>query len=209
MTPDPTVDGREERGAHTRTALLSAARTAFAERGYAGASVRDIAAAAGVNPGLVRYHFESKSGLFKRVIDDAMQGLRDAIGRAVGQASDPRDAVRRGLGAYLDHLARDPDFPRLIQRGILDRDPIVLSIAEDHLAPLVQVLRMLSGLLPASPLGDPTQVALTLFGAAVVPVLYAPVLEPLVDADPLSEEAVARRRAHLEALIDLALPESP
>ena len=207
MTAEPT-DGRHERGLQTRTALLSAAARVFAERGFAGASVRDVAAAAGVHPALVRYHFESKAGLFECVVDEAMHGLREAIGHAVGQASGPRDAVRKALAAYADHLARDASFPRLIQRGLLDRDPVVLSVTQRHLAPLVAVLGTLSGALPHSPLGDPAEVAVTLFGAAIVPVLYAPVLEPLFGADPLSAQARARRRTHLEALIDLALPET-
>ena len=63
------VDGREERGDRTANALVLAARKAFAERGFAGASVRDIARAANANPALIRYHFGSKEGLYQRVND--------------------------------------------------------------------------------------------------------------------------------------------
>ncbi|HYO37937.1 MAG TPA: TetR family transcriptional regulator [Geodermatophilus sp.] len=44
--------------------MLAAARAAFAERGYDGASIRSIAAAAGVDPALVHHYFGTKDGLF-------------------------------------------------------------------------------------------------------------------------------------------------
>src|SRR5687768_4115179 len=98
------TDGREARGDRTAQLLLAAARTAFADRGHAGASVRDIATAAGVNPALVGYHFGGKDGLYRRVLDDAMSALRDRMAASIVGATDGRDAARRAMGAYLDHL---------------------------------------------------------------------------------------------------------
>ena len=48
----------------TKQAILEAARAAFAESGYGGATIRGIAAAAGVDPALVHHHFGSKDELF-------------------------------------------------------------------------------------------------------------------------------------------------
>ena len=67
--PHERPRSREERGDRTAQALLAAGRTAFSVVGYAAASVRDIARAAGVNPALVRYHFGSKEGLYRQVIE--------------------------------------------------------------------------------------------------------------------------------------------
>ncbi|HKG25545.1 MAG TPA: helix-turn-helix domain-containing protein, partial [Thermomicrobiales bacterium] len=61
--------GRRPGTAVTRSAILAAARQHFAERGYAGASFRAIAGAAGVDPALVAYYFTSKEGLFRAVLD--------------------------------------------------------------------------------------------------------------------------------------------
>jgi AcrR family transcriptional regulator len=61
--------GRRPGNQDTREAILSAARDAFAERGYDAASIRLIAAAAGVDPALVHHYFGTKDQLFL----DAMQ----------------------------------------------------------------------------------------------------------------------------------------
>lgn len=56
--------GRRGGGADTREALLNAAREEFRHHGYSGATVRAIAARAGVDPAMVNHWFGSKEGLF-------------------------------------------------------------------------------------------------------------------------------------------------
>ncbi|SCG42168.1 transcriptional regulator, TetR family [Micromonospora echinaurantiaca] len=56
--------GRRPGKPGTREAILDAARAAFAERGFDGASIRAIAATAGVDPALVHHYFGSKDQLF-------------------------------------------------------------------------------------------------------------------------------------------------
>lgn len=60
--------GRRPAGQDTRTALLEAAREAFAEAGYDGATVRDIATRAGVDAAMVNHWFGSKEGLFGQAV---------------------------------------------------------------------------------------------------------------------------------------------
>jgi AcrR family transcriptional regulator len=61
--------GRRPGETHTREAILGAARKLFAERGYSGASMRAIAAEAGVDASLVVHFFESKAGLLVEAIE--------------------------------------------------------------------------------------------------------------------------------------------
>ena len=56
--------GRRRGGEDTRGRILDAARAAFGERGYEGASIRDVAARAGVDPALVHHYFGTKQRLF-------------------------------------------------------------------------------------------------------------------------------------------------
>ncbi|OPC82340.1 hypothetical protein B4N89_16615 [Embleya scabrispora] len=61
--------GRRGDASQTRTGILEAARTEFAARGYAGASVRAIARGAGVDPALVHHYFGSKDRVFIAAMD--------------------------------------------------------------------------------------------------------------------------------------------
>lgn len=72
MPTTPTPTPRRRNAAATRDAILVSARHAFAQSGYDGAGVREIAAGAGVTAMLVNRYFGSKENLFAEVIADAM-----------------------------------------------------------------------------------------------------------------------------------------
>lgn len=64
--------GRRPGESTTRAAILAVARDAFSAQGYDAVTVRRIAAAAGVDPALVHYHFGTKERLFRAVVHDAI-----------------------------------------------------------------------------------------------------------------------------------------
>jgi AcrR family transcriptional regulator len=64
MDSKPRRTGRRPGSPDTREMILAAARTAFAERGFDAATVRQIATAAGVDPALVHHYFGTKEQLF-------------------------------------------------------------------------------------------------------------------------------------------------
>ncbi|MFG3555154.1 TetR family transcriptional regulator [Micromonospora sp. NPDC047557] len=88
--------GRRPGNPDTREAILDAARAAFAERGFDAASIRGIAATAGVDPALVHHYFGSKDQLFLaamqfpvdpgEVLPTVLAGDRNAIGERLVRA---------------------------------------------------------------------------------------------------------------------------
>ena len=68
QTDQPKRRGRRAGGADTKAALLEAARRVFVERGYEGATVRSIAAKAGVDAAMVNHWFGSKENLFAQSV---------------------------------------------------------------------------------------------------------------------------------------------
>lgn len=82
--------GRRRGASTTREAILEAARFTFAEKGFDGGSVREIATLAGVDPAMINHHFGSKEKLFMATVDapvdprifieQVLAGPQDTIG---------------------------------------------------------------------------------------------------------------------------------
>jgi AcrR family transcriptional regulator len=85
--------------------IRNAALEGFATKGIAATSIRDVAAAAGVSPGLVQHHFGTKAGLRKAVneyvISLAVEAFRD-----LAQGDDPSQALA-GMGDRVTAYVRD------------------------------------------------------------------------------------------------------
>lgn len=115
--------GRRPGGSDTRGAILDSARLAFAESGYHGATIRGIAASAGVDPALVHHYFGSKEDLFAAAISlplrpaavaaTILEGGREELGErlarlffAVWETPESRDALVAMLrGAFTTEKA--------------------------------------------------------------------------------------------------------
>jgi AcrR family transcriptional regulator len=101
-------EGREQ----VVDALLGAATDLFAKRGPSAVAVREIAARARVNHGLVHRHFGSKDALVRAVLDRLLVGMRSAF--SVGP-SLPR--ARRDL---IEAVAREQRYWKILARALLD-----------------------------------------------------------------------------------------
>ena len=109
----PEVKSRRELYSEaTRAALLDEATTLFAERGYAGTSLEDVASASQVTRGAVYHHFASKQALFEAVLDLQEERATTEI-VAAAAAANPWDAAMLALDAYLSHCC-DPVYGRLV-----------------------------------------------------------------------------------------------
>ncbi len=103
---------REQHVEATRQALLAAARRRFGTVGFAGTSLDEVAADAGVTKGALYHHFRSKEHLFLEVYDELEEELSARGTEAASSGTDSVDALRRGFAAFLD-LALDPAVRRI------------------------------------------------------------------------------------------------
>ena len=118
---------RAEQAEGTRGALVEAARTLFAERGYAGVGTEEIVAAARVTRGALYYHFEDKRDLFRTVFAEVDTELVQGIARVALEQPDPWQQLVAGCDAFLDSCV-DPAIQRIV---FLDA-PSVLGWREWH-----------------------------------------------------------------------------
>src|SRR5512134_163520 len=115
MRSRAAASAREERS--TRDLILDAAERRFAERGFAGVSVRQIATDAGLkNQASLYHHFKNKRALYEAVLQRGLEPIIELVAASdtAGDASDPV------LDRMVDYLASRPHLPRLIQRAGLD-----------------------------------------------------------------------------------------
>jgi AcrR family transcriptional regulator len=107
----------EVRGAAlTRKRLLEAGLEAFSTSGFDGISAREIERRAGLERGLVAYHFDSKEGLWKAVVDDLFTAFTDelyALSQALRDVSR-HERARAMMLAYVRFNAERPEFFRVL-----------------------------------------------------------------------------------------------
>lgn len=133
--------GRRPGGKDTRAAIVDAARSVFAQRGYEGASLRGIAREAGVDPKLVHHYFDGKSELFAEVlsfpldpaavIEGLMSVPRERLGESLARAflsvwDDP--AGRERFAALFAAAASNDEQARMV-REFVGREIFVRLIA--------------------------------------------------------------------------------
>jgi AcrR family transcriptional regulator len=105
---------RTESGRQTRQSILAAATALFAAKGFSGANVNEIVAAAGTTKPMIYYHFGSKEGLFAAVLEEVYAGMRAAEGALRLDDLPPAEAMRRLVETTFDYHAAHPDWVRLI-----------------------------------------------------------------------------------------------
>ncbi len=103
-------------GKERREQLLDIGRALFAERGFEGASVEEIASRAKVSKPVVYEHFGGKEGLYAVVVDREMSRLLDSITTTLGTEAHPRKVLERAALALLDYIEHSTDGFRILVR---------------------------------------------------------------------------------------------
>jgi AcrR family transcriptional regulator len=91
-----------------RAQLIEVGRKAFAELGYKGTSVEEIASRAGVSKPIVYEHFGGKEGLYAVIVDREMEKVINRITAAISEG-DPRDRVEAAALAFLTYVKENAD----------------------------------------------------------------------------------------------------
>jgi AcrR family transcriptional regulator len=181
----------------TRERIVEAAAGAFAEKGFRGASTRDIAQRAGANQGLITYHFRSKDELWRAAAGHIFGMLRTSLGARLAalESEEPRERVREGIREYVRFTAAHPELFRLMVEEGKSAEERMQWLVDTHLQPLYDGL--VEGLVRfGESLGDGLAPALlphayyVLAGAASLIFAVAPECRRLTGLDPETARAV-------------------
>jgi AcrR family transcriptional regulator len=92
----------------------------FAEKGFEGTSIRDIATLADVNVAMVNYYFGSKEKLFESIVSHRASYMKDMLQELVNDASKTEmEKIDTIIDAYVNRLLSQPAFHRLVHQELL------------------------------------------------------------------------------------------
>lgn len=188
-----------ERRATTADRILDAAETLFAERGFAGTVVRDIAGQVGLNAASLYNHFPGKKELYEAVLERGLRPIFEMLTELAGSDWSPaRD--ERAIDTIMDYLAAKPNLARLLHQEALRGGDNITRIAGRLLEPIyLQGLEALkaSPALEGWPEDELPLLVMALHNLVLGYFSMAPLHAKLTGIDPLSEDALRRQKDFL------------
>lgn len=180
-----------------REALLAVAREAFADLGYAGASMKEMAERAGIRKSSLFHHFASKEALYDAVFDQLLRDLGSLLpAREPGQTwAEQLDALD---DAVIDYLGGHPESARLLIREIVGGGPVVGGPGWQA---VLRVLEATAAFLQsgmdegAIPPQDPRQLAMSIVGLHLTWYAASGVSGALTGQPVFGEDGLSARRA--------------
>jgi AcrR family transcriptional regulator len=146
--PRPGARGRpqkraeQQRAVDTRRAILNAALTEFAEKGFDAASIRAIADRTGLQHPLITYHFRNKDVLWRATAEYAFGQIReewDGLDQSHGEMSS-LDRLRAEYRTLFKYTVAFPEFHRFMRQECATNNPRLKWVARTVVAPLIDRL---------------------------------------------------------------------
>ena len=193
----------------TRDTILVVARQRFADRGFSGTSLADIADEVGIRPPSLFHHCPSKVALYRAVLLDAFDDWFALMDETM--AAEPAEGwpqVERVIRTAFRFFVERPDFVRLARWEALEGGPILVEELATVLRPLFE--RGAGFLEKEMDAGrvrrcDARRLVITGYGAVLSYLSDAPLVGSLLGEDPTSPVALETEQEHILDLFRHAL----
>ena len=209
-TPGPARARRGEKGRRTAEKILDVAEEVFAERGFDGATLREVASRVGIRIPSLYNHFASKDALYAAVLE---RGIGPVLQTLAASAADDQQSRSRILEETLAVLAERPNLPRLVLHETLAGGRHLRGMLEAWLGPVLLQAQELVERGPTAERWKPEQLphlVLAMYNIVVGYFAAAPIYRDIDGRDLLSPEALRRQADFMQRLTELLFaPETP
>ena len=187
----------------TRERFIDAATTAFAERGFYGTSIANIADALPYTKQALLHHFGSKEKLYGEVLKRISDRLMQELAAAGADDSDPRDRLEQIFVRFYRSAIEHGDDTQLLMRELLDNKRRAGTARAWYLKPFLQTLTDLALSVPNTSLRS-RDAALSFVYQILGAVTYFAVSEPTLTR-MLGKLEFARLRSRYESELRLLI----
>ena len=208
--PPKRVDRPRRKGELTAERILDAAESLFAERGYAGTTLRDVASAVELRIPSIYNHFPSKEALYSAVLERGIRPVLELLAEFI--ELDPEQRIAGQLvERVMALLARRPALPRLIQHETLSGGEHLTPMLRDWIRPIFARANQMIQLHPSAERWESEQhplLVLALYHVVVGYFTLAPLYKELGGVDLVSQPALAAQTRFMTELIAALLPDT-
>src|SRR5260370_1766828 len=126
--------GKQQRAMETQAAILKAALSEFALKGFEAASIRDIGERVGLGHPLITYHYPTKDALWRAVADYVFTEIQRIFDERapVDATLSPIDRLREEYSGFLHFTIEGQDFPQFTHRENLHGTPRLPSLPQTY-----------------------------------------------------------------------------
>jgi AcrR family transcriptional regulator len=205
----PPRRARRRPPGQTAGAILDAAEALFAERGYEGTALRDVAEAVGVRAPSLYNHFPSKDSLYAAVLERGLGPVLELLADASSGRPAGRPDSERLVSEVMAVLARHPHLPRLLLHETLAGGRRLTPMLERWIAPAFARAAELVRADPAARRFEPDQIphlVLALYHVVVGYFTVADLYRQVAGEDLLAAPALARQTRFLRRLVATLFP---
>jgi AcrR family transcriptional regulator len=129
----------------SRDKILDVAESLFAQRGFAGVGLREVAERAELSKSALFHHFRSKVHLYLEVLERVLERLELRLDAALRTGHGAAEKLEAWVDALVDGLAEQPTTARLLLRGLFEDDDFPPETAPEFEAAERNLMRILAG----------------------------------------------------------------